>query len=76
MQMNSMFILRGITGEGNEVFYTGKAGQAFTSALRGESFGYVSKVCAQHRAQNLNEMHKIHGIWFVVVPFDQTAEGK
>lgn len=72
--MNSMFIIRGVTRDGLEVFYTGKAGQEFTTDKRGASFGYVSKTVAQHRAMNLNKMTQIHGIHFIVIPYDQITK--
>ena len=64
-----MYIVRGRTVEGNEVFYTGKAGQAFISTLRGESFGYTSQWQAQARAKNLNCMSDIHGVLFIAIPY-------
>lgn len=73
---NQMFIVRGVTQEGNEVFYTGKAGDKFTSPLRTASFGYVSQLQARHRAKCLNSMTAVHGVWFIAVAFDQNASAE
>ena len=68
--MDTMYIVRGVTREGSEVFYTGKAGPQFISPIRGASFGYVSQLQARNRATNLNQMTLIHGVWFIAIPFE------
>lgn len=68
-----MYIVRGLTADGAEVFYTGRAGDKFISPCRTASFGYVSQLQARNRAKNLNGMTAIHGVWFIAVPFDQNA---
>lgn len=69
--MESMYIVRGVTKDGTEVFYTGRAGEGFTSKLRGESFGYVSQLQARERAKNLNRAAALHGVHFIAIPYEQ-----
>ncbi len=66
--MNTTHIVRGVTNEGKEVFYTGKSGYQFISENVQESFEYISKNNAQNRAVNLNRMTPIHGVWFIAIP--------
>lgn len=56
----------GRTREGETVYYTGRAGQAFVSKQAEEAFGYDGLEAARRRATNLNQMTEIHGIRFIV----------
>lgn len=67
----SMYIVRGLNQDGEEFFYTGRAGKEFVSKVRSESFGYVSQTQARARATNLNRMTEIHGYRFVATAYDQ-----
>lgn len=69
--MNDMYVVRGITKDGKQVFYTGKAGSGFVSDKRGESFGYVGQHHAQERAKNLNRMTELHGIHFIAMLYGE-----
>lgn len=60
------FFVIGRTREGETVYYTGRAGQAFVSPKPEEAFGYESLEVARRRAANFNRMTEIHGIRFMV----------
>lgn len=60
------FKVIGRTREGETVYYTGRAGQAFVSKQAEEAFGYDGLEAARRRATNLNQMTEIHGIRFIV----------
>lgn len=64
-----MYILRALTKNSEERFYTGRAGQSnWVSADRGEAFTYSSQNVARTKAKNFNRMVAIHGIWFIAIP--------
>lgn len=63
---HQQFFLIGRTNEGETVYYTGRAGQAFVSKQAEEAFGYDSLEGARRRATNLNQMSEIHGMRFIV----------
>lgn len=71
--MAESFILRGVTGGGAEVFYTGRAGEYWTSDVRADAFDYSSLEWARTKAKNFNRMVDIHGVWFVAVPMVEAA---
>lgn len=62
-----MFIIRGITNEGKEVFYTGKAGEWFANPIKGEAFTYETKEAAQRKAVMFNHNTFLHGIHFIAM---------
>lgn len=61
------FYVRGIDKEGDECFYTGKAGAGFAHWDRAKAFLYDSREAAQTRAKNLNVGMPIHGIRFIAL---------
>lgn len=69
---STMFIIRGVTRDGKEVFYTGKTGETWVSMSRSASFGYVSQQVARNRALGFNRMTGIHGIHFIVIAWDRS----
>lgn len=54
----------GVRANGERVYYTGKAGQAFVSANENDGFQYVSLEGARNRATILNRGFGLHDIWF------------
>lgn len=58
------YIVRGITREGINMVYTGKAGQSFIDTDRTKAFVYMSEEKATSKAWSLNRMTSIHGIHF------------
>jgi hypothetical protein len=72
--MQTRFVVQGVTNEGAEVYYTGKAGQEFVTSARGESFGYTTAAQAENRVRNLNRMSEVHGIRFVCASYAADAD--
>ncbi len=64
--METNYIVRGLDGNGGEVFYTGRAGEGWVSPSRAEAFGY-SKEGAQRKALSFNRNTELHGLRFVAV---------
>lgn len=60
-----MALVRGITKNGDEVFYTGKAGPAFVSAHTAEAFTGYNLEGARAKALTLNKMTELHGVRFI-----------
>lgn len=61
------FILRGVTKNGTEMFFTGKAGAEWVSADRGAAFTFGIEG-ARRSALLFNSRIALHGIWFVAIP--------
>src|SRR6516162_2493201 len=59
--------LRGLNSDGDEFFYTGKAGDGWVSEDRSKAFGYWTEERARGRAMTFNQFCPVHGFWFVVV---------
>lgn len=66
--MATSYILRGVTSKGAEVFFTGRAGQGWTSADKAEAFAYGSQEAAARKAGMHNAYCAIHGVWFTAQP--------
>lgn len=71
--MTNNFVVRGIDKNGNEAFYTGRAGDGWltTSDLHtspAEAFTYATLEGARNKATSLNRMSDIHGWRFVGIP--------
>ena len=58
-------IVRGLTRDGSEVWYTGRAGSGFVAGTKSEAFPYASQVGARRSAMTLNRATLLHGIHFV-----------
>ena len=69
MDNKTVYIVRGLTADGSEKFYTGRAGDAWVSPNRGESFGYVSQEIARNKALQFNRYTQLHGLRFVAVAY-------
>lgn len=65
--MATKYILRGLDRAGHQYFYTGKAGDAWVSALPGDAFPYSDLQQARNRATRFNSRESLHGLWFVAV---------
>ena len=61
-----LYPIRGITRDGTEVWYTGRAGEGFVSADKAQAFYGFYLAGARACATRLNRMTEIHGIRFVV----------
>lgn len=59
-------ILRALDKDGNEFFYTGRAGEGWISANMGEAFPY-SLEGARNKAIRFNEAAALHGLWFIAL---------
>lgn len=57
-----MFNLRTACGK----FYTGKAGDGWTSADKAEAFGYAGRGEADRKAAQFNKASALHGLTFSV----------
>ena len=68
MTTNSTYILRGLDGNGRELFYTGRVGDGWVSPHRAEAFTYETLERARYRATFFNRMVDVHGVWFLAVP--------
>lgn len=66
-----MYIVRGLTVDGMEFFYTGKAGEAFVNADIKTAFTYQTLEGAKRRALDLNRMTAIHGYRFIAVKMER-----
>lgn len=66
----------GRTAAGETVWYTGRAGKGFVSALAGDAFLYETVEAARRRASILNRGTLLHGIWFVACVGDLAAEAR
>lgn len=62
-----MFIVRGLSTDGGEVFYTGRAGNGWVSNDRNEAFVYTSQDEARRKALNFNRMEPLHGFRFIAI---------
>ena len=67
-------IVRGLRRNGDEVFYTGRAGTGFVSPDVRDAFVYISHPSARNRATTLNHTEPIHGIWFIAMQADRLKE--
>lgn len=65
------YILRGITRDGDVVFYTGGAGDRWLTPNKAEAFRYSTLSTAQNRALRFNEMEPVHGVRFLAGPPSQ-----
>lgn len=72
-EQNEKLILRGLDVNGNEAFYTGRAGTGFVSADKAEAFTYTLLAGARLQATNLNRMTALHGWRFIAVPQSYSA---
>ena len=59
------FFVRGVTADGVEVYYTGRAGDGWVSADGNMAFRYDSREAAQRKALAFNRMTAVHGLRFV-----------
>lgn len=64
--MFSHYILRALDIEGNQTFYTGKAGMEWLSFDQKNAFHYSTMMEADRKAKNFNRMEPVHGYWFLV----------
>ena len=69
------YMIRGITKEGKEVFYTGRAGEGWVHPNPGEAFRPYSKEGAQRKAAQFNRMTAVHGVRFVAFPCGDIEPG-
>ena len=60
-----MAIVRGINNQGDEVFYTGKAGPAWVSENISEAFEYELLPPAIRKAMHFNKTTELHGVRFI-----------
>ena len=66
-QLQQTYILRGLNANGDEFFYTGRAGSGWVSKDRKEAFGYWTEQMARGKAMSFNQFCPLHGFWFVAV---------
>jgi hypothetical protein len=66
------YILRGLNADGDEFFYTGRAGSGWISKDRNEAFGYWTEQMARGKAMSFNQFCPLHGLWFVAM--EQTTD--
>jgi hypothetical protein len=60
-------ILRAVDANGNESFYTGRAGAAWVSADRAQAFVYANLARARRIAMTFNVREPLTGLRFVAV---------
>lgn len=60
-------IIRGVTAEGAEVFWTGRAGAGFVSANRADAFDALNLQGARRTATRLNDATGLHGVRFIAM---------
>jgi hypothetical protein len=63
-QPNREHILRGLNANGDEFFYTGKAGTGWVSKDRKEAFGYRTEQMARGKAMSFNQI--LSAAWVLV----------
>lgn len=68
-----MHILRGVNRLGEEVFYTGGAGDNWVSHNRCEAFAYMTLEGATRKAKLFNGRHALTGVFFHVNRMEVTA---
>jgi hypothetical protein len=61
------YILRALDQNGEEFFYTGRAGERWVSKDRNAAFTYSLEGSAQCKAMYLNEAIQLHGLQFIVI---------
>lgn len=66
MNSSSSFVVRGVSLDGTEVFYTGRAGEGWVSGDRGQAFTYQSLEGARRQAGKFNSFTALHGYHFMV----------
>lgn len=71
MTNETSYILRGVNPQGEEFWYTGRAGEAWVSRDRREAFTYpgFGLSAARDRAKGFNRRVALHGLWFIAVPY-------
>lgn len=62
------YILRGLTENGEERFYTGRAGEGWVSANPNHAFCYDTMEEARRKAMGFNRNSALHGLRFVAIP--------
>lgn len=67
------FLVRGMTKDGVEVFYTGRAGDVFVNKNKDEAFDYHTLEGAQRVAMRFNEITSVHGIHFIALKQSENA---
>ncbi len=65
--MRSQYILRGLDADGNEMFYTGKAGTGWVSVNRNDAFTYHHQDVARDKAKLFNTRMPLHGLRFIAL---------
>ena len=65
--MTATYILRALDKDGNESFYTGRAGSAFVGPEETEAFPFQSLAVARGRASRFNDSMPVHGLRFVAI---------
>lgn len=61
------YIVRGLTEQGQQRFYTGKAGFHWVSENRRDAFTYGTLDAARRKATIFNRSTELHGLRFVAV---------
>ncbi len=64
MEMN---ILRALDDDGNQFFYTGRAGSAWVSPDSNDAFVYHSLHVARRKATLFNRLSEVHCLRFVAI---------
>lgn len=70
---SDFFAIRGVSADGSECWFTGKAGDAFVSPNRADAFLGFNLEGARRKAAALNNATVLHGIHFMV-PVSDIAE--
>jgi hypothetical protein len=70
------YILRGLTEQGVEVWYTGKAGVGWLSHVKANAFEYQVLQTARVKASKFNANVELHGVWFIPMPITGWAEDR
>lgn len=65
--MSTKYIVRGLRTNGDQVFYTGRAGEYFVHPNADSAFTFTSLDSARFRATNMNKMTALHGIHFIAI---------
>ncbi len=71
--MSERIAIRGVTRDGNVVWYTGRAGDGYIASKLEDSFQYGFLRQANIRAIILNRMFEATGIWFTAIPVENTS---
>jgi len=65
--MTASYVLRALDANGNESFYTGRAGAGWVSADKAEAFPYFNLEGARRKAMLFNKNMPLHGLRFLAV---------